>query len=376
MRRTVSRDERSDSDRDPDSAPPPAPFLPSAASLSAGHVASGPGPINAASSRLSPAPKWASARWLALLGLALAELAALWVRKRDVLDLADYRAAAAIVRKEWQTSDAVVIAPEWADPLLRQVLGDRMGAKVAARLDLAPFERLWVLSLRGARAKEAPSRAPDFRTVEHGIVVERYDFAPSPVVFDLVDALPSATVEMQVGEQLVPCPYHERVAGAQRGGLGAGPAAPRQRFACDGPGGSSLVGVTIIEDLALKPRRCVLTPPRPNEPVSITYKDVHLGSELVLYSGLYYEDERNEVGVPVTIRVLVNGRERAQFVHNDGDGMKRFELGMQSLPFKPDQARPPARGDLRLEISAPDAIRRGSFCWAGSIRDARRREAP
>jgi hypothetical protein len=135
------------------------------------------------------------------------------------------------------------------------------------------------------------------------------------------------------------------------------------------------VGVTVIEDLALKPRRCVLTPPRTNEPVSITYKDVHLGSELVIYAGLYYEDERSEVGAPVTLRVLVNGQERARFVHEDGDGMKRYELGTQATPFQAGQARPPARGDLRLEVSAPDAIRR-SFCWAGSIRDARRREAP
>jgi hypothetical protein len=363
MPRTVSGDERSDSVRDTSGSP------------SEPRASAPPALLVAASSRLSPAPKWASARWLALIGIALAELAALWVRQRNVPELDDYAAAAAIVRKDWRSNDAVVIAPEWADPMLRLVLGDRMGLKLAGRADLASFERLWVLSLRGARAPEAPPRPPDFSKLERGIVVERYDFAPSPVQLDLVDALPSASVEFQQGEQQIPCAYMERFSGAQRGGLGAGPAAPRQRFACEGPSGSSFVGVTVIEDLALKPRRCVLTPPRTNEPVSITYKDVHLGSELVIYAGLYYEDERSEVGAPVTLRVLVNGQERARFVHEDGDGMKRYELGTQATPFQAGQARPPARGDLRLEVSAPDAIHR-SFCWAGSIRDARRREAP
>ena len=323
------------------------------------------------SSRLSPAPKWASAHWLALIGLALAEVTALWVRQRSVLSLEDYEAAAALVREQWQSNDAVVIAPEWADPLLRLTLGDRMGVKVAARTDLAPFERLWVLSLRGERAPEAPERAPDFHKQARGIVVDRYDFAPSPVQFDFVDALPSAGVEVQVEQQWLPCAYRERVPGPQRGGLGAGPAQPRQRFTCEGPGGSSLVGVTVIEDLSLQPRRCVLTPPRPNEPVAVSYKDVPLSGELVVYAGLYYEDERNEVGVPITLRVLVNGQERASFVHEDGDGMKRYQLDLAD-----GQDRGVTRGDVRFEVSAPDAIRRGSFCWAGSLRDARRREAP
>jgi hypothetical protein len=329
-----------------------------------------------ASSRLAPAPKWASARWLAFLGVAMAELCALWVRQSNVLSEDDYRAATALVRKDFRSDDAVVIAPEWADPLLRLQLGDRIGIKLAGRTDLAPFQRLWVLSLRGARASEAPARAPDFHTVTHGISVDRYDFAPSPVVVDLVDALPSASVDVRVGETRVPCTYFERGGGVQRGGLGAGPAAPRQRFVCEsGEAGQTSVGVTVIEDLALKPRRCVLTPPRPNEPLSITYKDVHLGSQLVLYGSLYYEDERHQVGVPVTMRVFVNERERAAFVHEDGDGTKRYQLDLRAFPLEPGQGRMPLSGDLRLEISAPDAIRR-SFCWAGSVRDAQRREAP
>lgn len=315
-----------------------------------------------------PTPRWASAYWLAFLGLAVAEVLALWVRQSRVLDDGAYRAAAAVVRESYESNDAVTISPGWADPLLRLHLGDRMGAKVSGRTDLAPFERLWVLSIRGARAPEAPRRAPDFQKVVQGITIERYDFAPSPVVVDLVDILPTASVEMILNGEQIPCPFRERVPGAQRGGLFFGPAAPRQRFVCDGRGVSTWVGATVIEDLHTQPRRCILQRALGPEPLSVTYRDVHLGRELVLYAGLYYIDERDLTGVPVEIRVLVNGQQQALLIHNDGDGMKRYRVDLQKQGA-------PSRGDLRIEVAAPDGIRR-SLCWSGSIRDTQRREAP
>lgn len=316
-----------------------------------------------------PAPRWASAYWLAFLGLAVAEVLALWVRQSRVLTDDQYRAAAVLVRDGYRSDDAITIAPAWADPLLRLHLGDKMGVKVSGRTDLAPFARLWVLSIRGARASEAPRRAPDFQQVVEGITVERYDFAPSPVVLDLVDSLPTASVEMTLNGEAIPCPFRERVPGAQRGGLFFGPAAPRQRFVCDGRGVSTWVGATVIEDLDTQPRRCILQRALGPEPLAVTYRDVHLGRELVLYAGLYYIDERDLNGVPIEIRVLVNGQEQALLVHNDGDGMKRYRVDLQR------QHGAPTRGDLRIEVAAPDGIKR-SLCWAGSIRDAQRKEAP
>jgi len=302
------------------------------------------------------------------LGLAVAEVLALWVRQSRVLNDDDYRAASAVVREGYATNDAITIAPDWADPLLRLHLGDRMGSKVSGRTDLSPFDRLWVLSIRGARSPEAPRRAPDFQQVVNGITIERYDFAPSPVVLDLVDILPTASVEMTLQGEQIPCPLRERVPGAQRGGLFFGPAAPRQRFVCDGHNVSTWVGATVIEDLHTQPRRCILQRALGPEPVSVTYRDVHLGRELVLYAGLFYIDERDLNGVPIEIRVLVNGQQQALWTHNDGDGMKRYRVNLQKQGA-------PARGDLRIDVSAPDGIKR-SLCWSGTIRDAERREAP
>ena len=66
--------------------------------------------------------------------------------------------------------------------------------------------------------------------------------------------------------------------------------------------------------------------------------------------------------------MLVNGQQQALLVHNDGEGMKRYRVDLQK------QGAPP-RGDLRIEVTAPDGIRR-SLCWSGSIRDTQRKEAP
>ncbi len=319
----------------------------------------------------SRVPRWASAWWLLFLGLAVAEVVALLVRIERVPTDAEWTRAAQIVRESLESTDAVIAAPAWADPILRLQLGDRITAKLAGRVDLSPFERLWVLSIRGATAPEAPTRTPDFEQVVGRVTVRRYDFGPTPVVLDLVDALRSATVDITRGGVRQECPWRERLGGPSRGGLGFGPVVPRQRFVCDESKSWLWVGTTLIEDLSLSPRRCIWQHPQGKEPVSITYHNVHLGQKLVLYGGLYYLDERDEEGAPVTMRVLVDGVEVGRMVHRDGDGMLRVEIPTDSKARKSANAR----GDLRLEVTTPQPFHR-SFCWAGSIRDATRREAP
>jgi hypothetical protein len=314
------------------------------------------------------APRWANPAWLLLIGVAAFEVIALRVRIDRVPSHDDWVAATTFVREQLDTSDAIVVAPSWADPLLRLHLGDRISAKVAGREDLAAFERLWVLSLRGARAPEEPRRSPDFRAMHGRIAVSRYDFGPTPVVMDFVDALPSASVAIQRSGAEQECPYHERVPGVIRGGLGFGPAAPRQRFVCDDKRPWLWVGTTILEDLALAPRRCIFQHPQGREPISVTFRNVHLGKKLVLYAGLDYHHERDQVGAPVTMRVSSSGTELGRLIHRDGDGMKRVEMSTRAPGLG-------IRGDLRFEVST-DRPHLRSFCWAGSIQDTTRREAP
>jgi len=96
---------------------------------------------------------------------------------------------------------------------------------------------------------------------------------------------------------------------------------------------------------------------------------VHLGEELVVYTALDYEEERNGVGAPVSLRALVEGREIGRVVHHDGDGALRAAFPTRSGS---DTAR---RGELRIEVTSEDPAHR-VFCWAATTRDGKREETP
>jgi hypothetical protein len=314
-------------------------------------------------------PRWARPGWLLLLLLAVAEVVALWVRMGRVPAADDFVRAADTVRREHKPRDAVTVAPDWADPVLRLYLGDLMPPSVVGRFDLAAFDRLWVVSMRGARAPEAPLRAPDFRAEFGRLSLARYDFAPTPVTADLVALLPQASVELERAGSFRACPYREDPVSRFHGGLGQGPAVPRARFTCDPRRPEAWVGATLFEDLSLRPRYCVHQRPVGDEALATVFRDVPLGEELVVYTALDYHQERDESGAPVTLRVLVDGREVGRVVHRDGDGALRA-----SFPTRigPDAQR---RGEIRLEVRSEDPARR-VFCWAATTRDARREETP
>ena len=64
--------------------------------------------------------------WLALLAFPLVEVSAHAVTRARVPSGDDFGAAAAFVRGEFRPHDAIVAAPAWVDPIVRQVLGDRI----------------------------------------------------------------------------------------------------------------------------------------------------------------------------------------------------------------------------------------------------------
>lgn len=317
-----------------------------------------------------PAPRWASPWWLLFLALAIAEVVALGVREHRVPTETDWAGAAEYVRSQLAPKDAITVAPGWADPLLRLYLGDRITAKVSGRSDLAAFDRLWVLSIRGASAPDAPQRAPDFSQTFGRVRVERFDLGPSRVLLDLTDAITTARVEIRTEGFDDSCPLRTFPPSVVQGGLGGGVIAPRQRFQCDFQRPWLWVGPTVIESLDLSPRRCIWTHPQGKDPISITYAKVPLGSRIVLHAGLDYHDERDGQKGPVILKVLLGGREVGNFVHRDGDGMARYEVDVRAALG----ASHPATTDLRLEISAPDPYRR-SFCWTGSVQSGARVDA-
>lgn len=314
-----------------------------------------------------PAPRWASPWWLLFLGLAIAEVVALGVREHRVPAEGDWAAAAEHVRSQLAAKDAVTVAPGWADPLLRLYLGDRLNLRISARSDLDSFERLWVLSIRGARAPDAPQRKADYSESFGRVRVERYDLGRSTVLFDFADALSAARVEMVRDGQAQACPLRTFPPSVLQGGLGGGVVAPRQRFQCDAERPWLWVGVTVIEAMDLEAHRCIWNHPQGKEPMAVTFQRVPLAPRIVLHGGLDYHDERETNKAPVKLRVFVDGKEVADLMHYDGDGMKRWEVDLR----KALGAAVPSQGDLRFEVTTPEPFRR-SFCWTGTVQSVER----
>ena len=314
-------------------------------------MTTGAPPSSAAPSRL----------WLLLFAVAAVEVVGHLVIQSRVVPDTDWDAAAAFVRSEWRERDVVSAAPRWADPLMRRAVGDLLSTSSAGRADLEGFERLWVLSIRGHRAAEAPEGAPELVRSFGAVTVERWALPRVEVHYDFADHVGEASVVRTEGDREVPCRLTR--SGAQGGGLGSGPITPAERHVCD-PGRPWLwVGTTVEEDLAMLPRRCVWQhPPGGEDVVRTTFAEVPLGERLVLHAGLWWEHERTMDHGLVSVRVLLDGVEIGTLVHRDGDGWKRLEAAI------PEERRGGV-GSVSIETSAPDPQFR-TVCWAASTRSS------
>ena len=300
--------------------------------------------------------------WLLAPLLALAELTSLAVTTSRVAPNGDWRAAAQFVRAAQLPGDLITSAPAWTDPTLRLVLGDRLPFAQVGRSDTDAFTRMWALTIRGERPHDAPPRSPDFERAFGRVRVLRWDLGSSPVRFDLVAHVREAEVVRVEGTAARACVW--RVGSASGGGVGAGTEIPAERFVCDPARPWLWVAPVVNEDLALEPRHCVYQHPQGAEPIRVTYRDVPLGTRLVLYGGMYATHERMGENGPVDVVVKVDGRAVGHMTHRDLDGWKRIEATTA--------ARPGLRGDLSIEVSAANPNLR-TFCWAARTEEGARR---
>lgn len=298
--------------------------------------------------------------WLIFLALAVVEVVAHVVVQARVVERDDWERAAERVRAEWQEGDLIVVAPEWADPLLRQHLGDLITLEDAGRSDLAQYRRMWALSIRGHRPREAPDAAPEYDEQVGPVRVLRWALPGDAVLYDFTEHVPDARVSMVQGGRETPCRWIES-GRARGGGLGAGPITPAERHACDPRRPWLWVGATVQDDLDLRPRYCVWQHPAGEEPIRATFEDVPLGERLVLYADLYYEHERHEEHGPVHVAAFVDGEEIGRMIHADGDGWKRMVASTQQGKAQE------ARGDVTIEVTAPNPHLR-SLCWSATTR--------
>ena len=298
--------------------------------------------------------------WLALLIFPVVEVGAHAFTRAAVPTEHDWRVAADFVGERASEGDLFVAAPDWADPLVRQYLGDRIDLPMAGRTGVAGYRRLWSLSPRGARPPEAAGRTPELSEDFGGVRVERFALDAPRVLHDLVEHVADARVTQIVGGKPRPCEYGMHGPG-RRGGLGYGVVPPARRFQCPDRRGFVWVAPVIMEDLELQPRRCVYQHPAGGEPVRVTVPDVPVGKRLEVHAGLYYEHERMLDGAPVKLVVRFGDEQVGEMIHRDGEGWRALTIDTAK--------RAGERVDVSFETTSARSHKR-IFCWSARILSA------
>jgi hypothetical protein len=262
-------------------------------------------------------------RWLSVAALALIALLALVETVNAVVaplrtpSEKDWNAAASKVRAEFRPGDLIVVAPAWADPILRQKLGDLLPVPVAGRMDAARYGRIWEISQRGARAADTAGAAVAATSGFGGLTLRRWERPAATVTFDFVAQWRRASMSVVRPDGVaVPC----GIAG--------------ERFQCAGASlGPELLEVdtTLRNGLGVEPVEGVT--------LALDYPAVPLGRELMVATGLHNVWLRKSGDGKVRMRVLVDGREFGTLVATSASGWSLRGFDTSALAGKTGQVR-------------------------------------
>jgi hypothetical protein len=223
----------------------------------------------------------------AVVALALVESVNAVVAPLRAPEEGDWQWASATVRAGFHPGDLIVAAPAWADPVMRQQLGDLVPMAVAGRMDAARYERVWEISQRGARAAETTGGTLAQSSKHRVLTVKLWEKKAAQVTFDFLSEWRRAELSVVSPSGDSPC------------AVGA------DRFVC--MGGASLKPELLEIDTTL--RNGLGLDPVERATVVLTYSAVPLGRELAVAGGLHNVWLRKAGDGKVHLRVLVDGRE-------------------------------------------------------------------
>ncbi len=297
--------------------------------------------------------------------VGLLELGAHLVQAHARVGDEDWAAAKGFVQAQAHPEDLVTFAPRWVDPIGRMKFGPELATLPReARPDETRFPRAFEVSIRGQHDPTLEGwKRDDVHDFGAVTVTTLENPSPAHVLDDLVSMV--APNRMQVyrvdGSRAVECPFTH--AGAQSGGLGAGPALPSNRFACPGGG---FAAASVAADLGYHPRRCIYAPPLgPRGTIRLVFHGVHVGHALHGHHALYVEAERHKDGPPVTLTFRVGDEVLGSVEHRDGDGWKPFEFDTTAIQAK--LAATGGTADVVAEIASSTGERR-MYCFEADTR--------
>ncbi|HEY0708569.1 MAG TPA: hypothetical protein VGG33_17305 [Polyangia bacterium] len=244
----------------------------------------------------------------AILVLAVVEAGAALVSPRLSPSDEDWMAAAAFVNGKFAPDDLIVAAPEWADPVLRQHLGDRLPGPIAGRLDHERFARIWEISQRGGEAPEADGARLVQEQRFGNLRVRLFERAAKAVTYDFTNRWREARVTREAaGQPPVPCELQ-----------------PTQHQCPD-------FRYNFVRDALLEIgggiRHALYAQPVSNAAVVLEYPSAVLGRELAVAGGLHNVWLRKVSDGTVTTRVLVDDKEIGRFDSGNRTGwtIRRFD---------------------------------------------------
>ncbi len=236
---------------------------------------------------------------------------------------ADWQAAAAAVRAEFQPGDLIAIAPAWADPLGRAELGDLMPLSMVGRADGRRYPRIFELSIRGAHHEDVAGLRPEWTRSFGPVRLARYSHKAVEVTYDLVEHFFELRSDGgHVERRTLEIDY-------------------RPRYGISADAGTAW------------------------QPTVLSWNEVPdaawQGAQLVLWFGLHDYYQRKNARGPADVVVELDPRPGPDQGQGQGQGTLRvpmrveLERGMQSLVLALPQTPGRALHTLRIEISAASA---------------------
>jgi hypothetical protein len=257
--------------------------------------------------------------------LGVAELGLHEYFSRRAPDFDEYAALAPRLLESKPPGVPVVVAPSWAEPLVRQAAPAAFPLAELARADDSSYPSFLEVSLLGERAPELDGFVvQSTRQVGKFRLSVRRNPNPDPVRFDFVTAVERGEVEVFADRdgQRAACPLTSH-AHTQTGGLHGHVAYPRQRYEC---GAGGFVGVTLVEDAGYRPHRCVIARLPDAGRIVIHFDSVPSAPRLRGFAGFSYFLERDDVTETVELRVSEAGQELGRHRVAGVRGWTRFEL--------------------------------------------------
>jgi len=204
---------------------------------------------------------------------------------------ADWVAAARVVREAWKPGDLIVAAPDFADPLLRQQLGDLLPQPVVGRMDAARFGRIWEISQRGARAEDCKGLTAAQETKRGALTVKRFDRKAAEVTYDFFAHWRDGQVFYRAPDgREVPCVLQATLHQCFEGNVSLRPQ---------------------LLEIDTRPRAGLSTAPPAVGTTVLEYRQVPMGTELAVGAGLHNVWLRKSGDGVVRLRVLLDGQEFA-----------------------------------------------------------------